>query len=45
MSWYIKTLFQTQNDLKYKINDMSTPSSRISSKAEIENQKALYLNI
>ena len=35
--------FQTQNDLKYEmLHDMSAPSSRTISKAEIENQKTHY---
>ena len=41
---YLKTWFQTKNDLKYEVfHDMSAPPSRIKSKADINNQKT-HLN-
>ena len=46
ISWYLKALFQTQNDLRYALfNDIPAPSSRTKYKAEIRNQKAHNENI
>ena len=43
ISSYLKTLFQTQNDLKYEVfHNVFAPTGRIRSKAEMEYQKPHY---